>query len=97
MDDLFADEAARRAAHKEESEARERRFCNALAALAATDDGLRFIRWLIGQSDMLISAYPSDHAQAAYREGKRSVGAQLLALAARAGVLPEILKEESHG
>lgn len=75
----------------------DRQACEALAAIASTRDGMVFLRWCIGQSGLLVSAYPLDHAQAAYREGKRSLGAQLIAMAAQAGKLPEILKEQDNG
>lgn len=86
---------ARRQAQQESAQAFERRLCNALAALAATPDGLAFLRWCIDMSGILKALYPGDHAQAAYHEGQRSMGAQLIALARKAEVLPEILKEEN--
>lgn len=91
---LYEDADRKTQAQREAREAAERAFCNAIVSLAATPDGLLFLRWMIGQSQILMAAYPPDHAQAGYREGKRIIGAQLIALARKAGVLPEILKEE---
>lgn len=88
--------AARRDAQKEAAQHLERRICNTIVKLASSPDGLVFMRWFIGQSEILLSKYPADHAQAAYREGRRCLGAQLIALAAQAGVLPQILKETIH-
>ena len=96
MDHAFEDDEHKAQALRETREAAERAFCNALINIAATPEGLLFMRWLIDQSQILKSAYPGDHAQAAYREGQRAIGAQLIALARKAGVLPEILKKESN-
>lgn len=95
--DLYSDSENKAQLQREAAQDAERRFCNAIVSLASTSDGLLFLRWLIGQSQILMAAYPADHAQAAYREGRRSMGAQLIALARKAGVLPEILKEDTNG
>ena len=96
--DLYEDAEHKAQAQREAALEAERRFCNAIISIAATPDGLLFMRWLIGKSQIL-AAYPSplDPAQAAYNEGKRHIGAQLIALAKKAGVLPEILKEDTNG
>lgn len=96
MDSVFEDDERKGQAQREAKEAAERIFCNALVSIAATPDGMLFLRWLIDHSQILKTAYPGDHAQAAYREGQRAIGAQLIALARKAGVLPKILEEESN-
>lgn len=95
--DFYNDSENKAQRQREAAQDAERRLCNIIVSIASTPDGLFFMRWLIGQSQILMAAYPADHAQAAYREGRRSTGAQLIALARKAGVLPEILKEESNG
>lgn len=97
MDHVFEDDEHKAQAQREVAQEAERRFCNAIVSLASTPDGLLFLRWVIDTSQIL-RAYtsPPDPAQAAYSEGKRHIGAQLIALARKAGVLPEILKEESN-
>lgn len=75
----------------------DRQVREALAAIAATPEGLAFLRWIIGQSGILKSQYPGDHAQATYYEGKRCIGAKLLAMAAQAGKLPAILEGNCNG
>ena len=75
----------------------DRQMREALAAIAATPEGLAFLRWLIDQSGILKSQYPGDHAQATYIEGKRSMGAKLIAMAVQAGKLPAILEGNCNG
>ena len=85
-------EEARRKAQEFDRQVRE-----ALAAIAATTEGLAFLRWIIDQSGILKSQYPGDHAQATYNEGKRCIGAKLIAMAAQAGKLPAILEGNCNG
>lgn len=94
--DTYSEAEHRAQAQREIREAAERAFCNAIVGIASTPDGLLFLRWLVDQSQILKSAYPGDIAQAAFREGQRHIGAQLIALARKAGVLPEILKEDTN-
>lgn len=84
-------EEARRKAQEFDRQLRE-----ALASLASTREGLLFLRWLIDQSGILKSQYPGDHAQATYNEGRRSIGAKLLNMAAAAGKLPAIMEGNTN-
>lgn len=74
----------------------DRQLREAFASLASTPEGLLFLRWLIDQSCILKSQYPGDHAQATYNEGKRSIGAKLLNMAAQAGKLPAIMEGNTN-
>lgn len=75
----------------------DRQLREAFAALVATPEGLLFLRWLIDISGMLKSQYPSGYAHAAYNEGKRSIGATLLNMAAQAGKLSSIMEGNNNG
>ena len=68
-----------------------------LSKLAASHDGRAFVRWIVDQCMLLHSSYPHDHAQAAWTEGKRFVGAEILRQAQAAGVLAAFLMEENNG
>ena len=85
-------EEARRKAQEFDRQLRE-----ALASLASTSEGLLFMRWLIDISGMLKSQYPTGYAHTAYNEGKRSIGAKLLEMAAQAGKLPAIMEGNNNG
>lgn len=74
----------------------DRQLREALASLASTREGLLFLRWLIDQSSILKSQYRDSHAEAAYYEGRRSIGAKLLNMAAQAGKLPAIIDMEGN-
>lgn len=75
----------------------ERQVQESFAAVISTPEGLLFLRWLIDLSGILKSAYPGDHAQATYIEGKRFIGAKLLNMATQAGKLPAILEGTNNG
>lgn len=96
--DFYEDAEHKAQRQREAALEAERCFCNAIISIASTPDGLLFLRWVIDKTQIL-TAYssPPDHAHAAYNEGKRHIGAQLIALAKKAGVLPEILKEDTNG
>ena len=99
MDD-FSDPQNRQAQNAEaqrKAQLFDRQLREAFAALLATPEGLLFLRWLIDISGMLKSQYPGDHAQATYNEGKRSIGAKLLEMAAQAGKLPAIMEGNNNG
>ena len=84
-------EEARRKAQEFDRQLRE-----ALASLASTPEGLLFMRWLIDQSGILKSQYPTGYAHATYNGGRRSIGAKLLNMAAQAGKLPAIMEMEGN-
>lgn len=85
-------EEARRKAQEFDRQLRE-----ALASLASTHEGLIFMRWLIDQSGILKSQFCEDHAKSSFFEGRRSIGAKLLNMAAQAGKLPAILEGNNNG
>ena len=70
------DEAERKAREREECE----RLRGVIDGLARSRDGLFFLRWLVAMSGVLETAYPADHASAAYREGRRSLGLHIMTL-----------------
>ena len=75
----------------------DRQLRDAFAATISTPEGLLLMRWLIDQSGILKSQYPTGYAHATYNEGRRSIGAKLLNMAAQAGKLPAIMEGNSNG
>ena len=75
----------------------DRQLRESFAFVISTPEGLLIMRWLIDLSGILKSAYPGDHAQATYIEGKRFIGAKLLNMATQAGKLPAILEGNNNG
>lgn len=97
--DTFLDPENRQAQAQEarlKAQMFERQVQESFAALISTPEGLLIMRWLIDQSCILKSQYPGDHAQATYNEGKRSIGAKLLNMAAQAGKLPAIMEGNTN-
>lgn len=84
-------EEARRKAQEFDRQLRE-----AFVTLTSTTEGLLFMRWLIDQSGILKSQYRDSHADAAYYEGRRSIGAKILNIAAQAEKLPAIMEMEGN-
>lgn len=63
--------------------------------LLRNDPGAReLLRWLVQQSGICQSGYVDNPSLAAYREGKRSIGAEIMALAQEAGVIGSLLEKE---
>ncbi len=59
------------------------------------DPGAReLLRWLVQQSGICQSGYVDNASLAAYREGKRAIGAEIMALAQEAGVIGSLLEKE---
>ena len=74
----------------------ERQVQESFAAMTSTPEGLLIMRWLIDQSGILKSQYRDSHAEAAYYEGRRSIGAKILNMAAQAEKLPAIMEMEGN-
>lgn len=63
--------------------------------LLCSDHGAReLLRWLVQQSGICQSSYVDNASLAAYREGKRAIGAEIMALAQEAGVIGSLLEKE---
>lgn len=95
MDDPYNEERSTAKQQREAAAAYEERLCGALRRLAETSDGTEFLRWLVTYCGTLRADYPQDHATAAWDAGKRKVGIQIMALARKAGVLEQIIREEA--
>lgn len=52
----------------------------AIKTLMKTPDGVHFLRWLVHASGTLEATYTDGIERAAFREGKRTIGAAVLAL-----------------
>ena len=52
------------------------------------------LRYLVQQSGICQSGYVDNASLAAYREGKRAIGAEIMALAQEAGVIGSLLEKE---
>ena len=52
----------------------------AITSLMKTQDGIYFLRWLVHASGTLEATYTNGIESAAFREGKRTIGAAVLAL-----------------
>ena len=71
-----------------------RSLVNAISLLGNSADGVVFLRWLLGQSGLLQAAYPTDHGMAAWADGKRFMGAAVMALVVEAGLAGTIINKE---
>lgn len=94
--DFDLDNTATPARQQQQQKAQEfeRQLCKAFVVLTSTTEGLLFVRWLIDQSGILKSQYRDSHAEASYYEGRRSIGAKILNMAAQAEKLPAIMEME---
>lgn len=75
----FLENSENEATEKRNSE-EERRLADYVDRLLDDPEGRHFLFWLVNASGYFRTAYPKDHAQAAFTEGSRAVGAVLFAL-----------------
>lgn len=73
---------------------RQARLEDAVRALSASPDGRYFLRWLIHGSGLFRAAFPPGHAEAAFLEGRRSMGLSVLQLCVNVGADNGILNNE---
>ena len=94
------EEAKRLEIEKQEEEARERRFGEAVRAVAATPDGKVILGWIIREGDLFTDAF-SPSSALPYAEGKRFVARMLWDVlrrhANRADAIEICFGEENHG
>lgn len=76
----------------EQARQERQQLCAALRELVRHEEGLFFLRWLCQMSGIFQAVYPQSHAEAAFREGRRSVGLEVLRLAQEDGIAANILK-----
>ncbi len=80
----------------------ERTRITALAAVTATPEGRRLLRWLIDATGLLQPSFTGDAAHAFFAEGKRSIGLMLVKeidthCSGQAARILFDTNEESHG
>lgn len=63
----------------------------AMQGLMETEDGATLVRWLLDISGVFKAGWVENQSYAAFLEGKRTVGAEVLRLAQRAGVADKLL------
>ena len=73
------------------------RMAAVVRRLGETGDGIAFLRFLLEESGLLKAQFPEGHAEAAWREGRRSLGLQVLLMARQAGIIDKLLQEEKDG
>lgn len=95
MDELYGEEKAKAQQQRDTAVAYEEVLCAALRRMSGARDGLEFLRWLLTVCGTLRAEYPLDHARAAWDAGRRDVGVQIMALARKAGVLEQIIREDA--
>lgn len=71
---------------------------SAVLSLAASSEGMYFLRWLVNESGALAASYPTDNLRMAFQEGKRSIGVKIFAHIVDAGCAGEFFMEDvNHG
>ena len=94
-DDFFMEEDEAAEARDDAMQAHETRLLNAAALLMGNPDGVYFLRWLIGESGALAVRYPADYRDAAFREGKRVIGAAVFAKVVACGGAGKFFEEDA--
>lgn len=99
MDDFLdpQDRQAQNAEAQKKAQLFDRQLRESFAALTSTPEGLLFTRWLVDQTGILKSQFCDDYAKASFYEGRRSIGAKILNMAAQAGKLSAILEGNNNG
>lgn len=71
----------------------------AVRQLAATPDGRCFLHWLVHGAGVFRAGFPAGHAEAAFMEGKRTVGLSVLQLCVNVGAAGIVTtrEEQNHG
>lgn len=73
------------------------RLEDAVRSLAESRDGRTFLRWLIHGAGVFRAVYPQSHAEAAFQEGRRSVGLSVVQLCVNVGAGDILLDNEING
>lgn len=73
------------------------RLEDAVRRLAESRDGRTFLRWLIHGAGVFRAVYPQSHAEAAFQEGRRSVGLSVVQLCVNVGAGDILLDNETNG
>lgn len=71
------------------------RLEDAVRRLAESPDGRAFLRWLIHGTGVFRAVYPQSHAEAAFQEGRRTVGLSVLQLCVNVGAGDILLNTEN--
>lgn len=74
---------------------RQARLEDAVRRLAESRDGRTFLRWLIHGAGVFRAVYPQSHAEAAFQEGRRTVGLSVLQLCVNVGAGDILLNNEN--
>ncbi len=67
---------------------------DATRLLLSCPEGRHYLKWLIKPTLFYKPGMPEGHAEAAFREGMRSIGQAVFSLAVETGAAGEIFKEE---
>ena len=79
LDDLFHDDTVKQHALNEQASRRRARLRLAANAILATDNGKRFLFWLINQTGVFAPCF-TGNSTTFFLEGKRSVGLEIYRL-----------------
>ncbi len=72
------------------------RLEDAVRGLVESPDGRTFLRWLIHGAGVFRAVYPQSHAEAAFQEGRRTVGLSVLQLCVNVGAGDKLLNNEMN-
>ncbi|MDE7371601.1 MAG: hypothetical protein K2N07_07665, partial [Desulfovibrio sp.] len=72
------------------------RLEDAVRRLAESADGRFFLRWLIHGAGVFRAVYPQSHAEAAFQEGRRTVGLSVMQLCVNVGAGDILLDNEMN-
>lgn len=73
----------------------EAKLAGAVTLLLDNADGVYFLRWLVNEAGLFTARYPDEGA--AFREGKRLIGAAVFALVVGCGGAAKFFEEDFNG
>lgn len=81
-------------AQKERADMERRALVEAMGAIMQTPSGQHIVRWIVQTSGAFVAAYCSTLSMAQYREGRRSLGMDVLKLCQDSGTADKLLQSE---
>ena len=92
--DVFANDTEALEKRRHDAALYEARMTGVVERLAGSRDGAAFIRMLLDESGVFKAVFPRGHADAAWREGRRSIGLIVLEHARQANVIETVMSME---
>lgn len=80
-------------AQKERADIERKALVDAMGALMQTPEGRHVVRWIVQTSGAFVAAYCSTLSMAQYREGRRSMGMDVLKLCQDSGTADKLLQQ----